>query len=70
MTLGIAVAAEQRPKPELCVVFTDGYTPWPDEPVGGMTVVAALVADGRDYLPPTPEWMVRVECDDVAATVR
>ena len=40
------------------------------EPVGGMTVVAALVADGRDYLPPTPEWMVRVECDDVAATVR
>ncbi|HNP58611.1 MAG TPA: VWA-like domain-containing protein [Gordonia sp. (in: high G+C Gram-positive bacteria)] len=70
MTLGISVAEELRPKPELCVVFTDGYTPWPDEPVGGMTVVAALVADGRDYLPPTPEWMVRVECDDVAATVR
>ena len=52
MTLGISVAEELRPKPELCVVFTDGYTPWPDEPVGGMTVVAALCRR-RPRLPAT-----------------
>lgn len=29
MRIGIAAASAQRPRPDLIVVFTDGYTPWP-----------------------------------------
>jgi predicted metal-dependent peptidase len=32
MGAGIAAAAELRPRPHIIVVFTDGYTPWPDRP--------------------------------------
>lgn len=62
MTVGIAAAAMQRPRPELVVVFTDGYTPWPAAPVPGMTVLAALIGPDHHSLPTTPDWIVRVEC--------
>ncbi|MFT4087579.1 MAG: VWA-like domain-containing protein [Gordonia sp. (in: high G+C Gram-positive bacteria)] len=63
MSIGLAVAAELRPRPELTVVFTDGYTPWPNAAIPGMTVIAALVGAGPAAdLPHTPSWMVRVEC--------
>ncbi|AVM02113.1 hypothetical protein C6V83_08215 [Gordonia iterans] len=65
MALGLAVAAELRPRPELTVVITDGYTPWPNAPIPGMTVIVTVVGHGdREDLPPTPDWMVRVECTD------
>ncbi|WP_298441868.1 VWA-like domain-containing protein, partial [Gordonia sp. (in: high G+C Gram-positive bacteria)] len=65
MSLGLAVTADLRPRPELTIVITDGYTPWPNAPIPGMTVIVTLVGHGhRDDLPPTPAWMVRVDCTE------
>ena len=66
MRVGIAAAAAQRPRPELTIVFTDGFTPWPSLPIPGMTVIAALIGADPDRLPATPAWMTRVECIDDA----
>ncbi len=32
MRVGIERTTQQRPRPEVIVVFTDGYTPWPAPP--------------------------------------
>lgn len=61
MALGIAAAAVLQPRPELTVVLTDGYTPWPADPVPGMSVIAALIGDDRHFLPETPAWISRIE---------
>lgn len=47
MRLAVRQLFDQRrkPKPELLVVITDGYTDWP-EPVKGVRMVAALTAHG------------------------
>jgi hypothetical protein len=62
MRVGIAEALRLRPGPEVVVVLTDGYTPWPLEPPPGVAVVAGLLGRDRATLPETPPWMVRVEC--------
>jgi predicted metal-dependent peptidase len=62
MRVGLAVAAELRPRPDLVVVFTDGWTPWPETPPTGAAVVAAILGRDRSELPPTPGWATRVEC--------
>jgi len=62
MTAGLAAAGDLRPKPDLIVVFTDGYTPWPAEPPPGSAVVAAMLGRGGHALPSTPRWATRVEC--------
>jgi predicted metal-dependent peptidase len=59
---GIGAAAALRPRPEIVVVFTDGYTPWPETPPPGSAVIAALLARDGQPLPPTPPWVARVEC--------
>jgi len=58
MGVGIRAAAEDRPRPDVAVVITDGHTPWPDAPPDGMRVVVCLVGDGT-----VPGWAktVRVE---------
>lgn len=44
MCVGIEAAAELPRTPNVCVVITDGYTPWPSAPVRrGMKVVACIV---------------------------
>ena len=62
MRVGIGLAAAARPRPDLITVFTDGWTPWPDEPPAGITVIAALLGHRQIDLPPTPAWVTRVEC--------
>jgi predicted metal-dependent peptidase len=62
MRVGLTAAGELRPRPDLVVVFTDGYTPWPDTPPTGAAVVAANLGRERDVLPPSPGWATRVEC--------
>ena len=55
MRTGLEAAAKLRPAPQVCVVVTDGWTPWPDRPPRGMKVVVALTGDGK-----TPDWATTV----------
>ena len=43
MRIGVDKALERRPRPRIVIVFTDGYTPWHDEPPMGVKVIAVLV---------------------------
>lgn len=62
MREGIAVASATRPRPDLIVILTDGYTPWPATPPPGSAVICAILGrEGYDF-PPTPAWATRVEC--------
>ncbi len=62
--LRVALAALDtlRPRPTLAVVFTDGYTPWPDAPPPGCAVVVALLLHAEQEAPPVPEWATLIEC--------
>jgi predicted metal-dependent peptidase len=62
MRVGLRAAADLRPRPDLVVVFTDGWTPWPDAGPTGAAVVAAILGRDRAELPPSPPWATRVEC--------
>ncbi|MEQ7845765.1 vWA domain-containing protein [Nocardioides kribbensis] len=62
LRVGLRAASDLKPRPDLVVVFTDGYTPWPDTPPPGSAVVAAILGRRGDPLPPTPAWAKRVEC--------
>lgn len=62
MRAGITAAAELRPRPDVIVVFTDGYTPWPDQAPPGSVVIAALLGRPEHTLPPSPDWARRIEC--------
>ncbi|RHW25409.1 hypothetical protein D0Z08_19470 [Nocardioides immobilis] len=62
LRVGLAAADAERPRPEVVVVFTDGYTPWPRQPPIGSTVIVALLGREGDQLPPTPAWATRIEC--------
>jgi predicted metal-dependent peptidase len=62
MRVGINAAAALRPRHDLVIVLTDGYTPWPASPPPGAAVVVALLGRDRRELPPTPPWATRVEC--------
>jgi predicted metal-dependent peptidase len=42
MRVGIAAAEASRPRPDVVVVLTDGYTPWPEHPTRARLVVAII----------------------------
>lgn len=58
MGRGLEAAARLRPAPQVAVVITDGYTPWPDRAPRGMKVIVALTGSGE-----VPDWarVVKVE---------
>ena len=58
MVVGIRAAEGLRPKPEVVIVLTDGYTPWPNVPPRGIRVVAGLIGEGSVSV---PEWMKAVQ---------
>ncbi|MGH3171769.1 MAG: VWA-like domain-containing protein, partial [Trebonia sp.] len=62
MGAGISAAYSLRPRPAVCVVLTDGYTPWPSDAPKGMRVVTGLLGDNA---PEGPAWArsVRVTAD-------
>lgn len=63
LRIGLAAIADERPRPDVAIVLTDGDTPWPESPPPGAAVIVALLGRrGLDVLPPTPDWAVRVEC--------
>lgn len=59
MRLGIAMA--ERDRADLCVVLTDGYTPWPSTPPQVPVVVVLIGREGEVARIPTPPWAHRVE---------
>jgi predicted metal-dependent peptidase len=68
MGAGIAAAAELRPRPDIIVVLTDGWTPWPDQPPARTRVIIGLLREGFDLdESATPEWARTVLIDPAAA---
>jgi len=63
MGQGIDAARALKPRPNVVVLLTDGYTPWPAEPPMGIRVVVGLLREGG---PPPPAWTRVVQIDKVA----
>ncbi|MCB0922560.1 MAG: hypothetical protein KDC08_12205 [Actinobacteria bacterium] len=60
MGVGIKGALALRPTPQTVIVLTDGFSPWPSLPAP-VPVIAGVLGRRREHLPPTPEWVQRVE---------
>jgi predicted metal-dependent peptidase len=63
MGAGLAAAAKLRPRPDLVVVLTDGFTPWPAAAPDGIRVIVGLMSPGGR----TPAWAKTVLVGDAAA---
>jgi predicted metal-dependent peptidase len=59
MAVGIDAALDHRPEPDVVVVLTDGFTPWPPARPPRVTVVAGLLCGDTDP-PPPPAWVTPV----------
>lgn len=54
MRVGIEAALEGKDKAQVVIVLTDGYTPWPSEPLKNATLIVGLTDEtARDQV---PEW--------------
>lgn len=63
---GIARALALRPRPSVVVVLTDGYTPWPPEPVRSARVIVGLIRRGPaggGFWDAPPQWARTVHLD-------
>ena len=56
MRVGIAAAQQQRPRPDLLVLLTDGFTPYPTTPTPQRLIVGLVGTQP----PPTPAWATRL----------
>jgi predicted metal-dependent peptidase len=66
MGAGLDAAAALRPRPDLIIVLTDGFTPWRSAPPRGIRVVVGLMdRSGR-----TPDWAETVLVGDMAGAAR
>lgn len=57
MRVGINEALRARPQPDVIVVLTDGYTPWPQTP----TAVPLVVALVGEHTGQAPKWATTVQ---------
>ena len=53
-------AHHSRPRPDVTIVLTDGYSPWHGTPPPGVRVVAGIIGGNRQGV---PEWMRTVHID-------
>lgn len=68
MRIGIRAALKTKPKPQVIIVFTDGYTPWPEHPIPGVTLIACIVEDERGNPGDTssvPKWARCVDISEI-----
>lgn len=56
MGVGITKASELRPRPDIIIVLTDGYTPWPDTPPPQRVIVGII----NDEDMGAPAWAKKV----------
>jgi len=64
MGIGIAAAAELRPRPNAIVVITDGYTPWPADRGRTPPTVAVIVGQAAEHVADhVPSWIKPVVVD-------
>lgn len=62
MRIGIDAALKTRPRPNIVVVLTDGYTPWPKKKEGRYELVVGIVGNCHDYVRrKVPNWAHIVE---------
>ncbi len=63
MGTGLEVAARLHPRPQVVVVLTDGYTPWPTEAPGGASVIIGLLGEEATWAGErsVPRWARAVE---------
>lgn len=64
MRVGIKAAAELKPRVDIIMTITDGFTPWPKEPPADnpyATYIVLLVGNARARRVNPPEWMTSVE---------
>lgn len=59
MRVGIAAAQARRPAPDVIVVLTDGFTPWPAQPTRARLVIGLIGAHVADPTS-TPPWATTV----------
>ncbi|SNX54183.1 VWA-like domain-containing protein [Thermoanaerobacterium sp. RBIITD] len=59
MGVGIKAAMSLKPRPNVCIVLTDGYTPWPDTPPQKMKVIAGLLSE-ENATWQVPKWAKKV----------
>lgn len=66
MGVGLAAAVDHRPRPQVVVVLTDGWSPWPDEPPPGVTTIVGLLPDDAGEPPVPPAWArtIRIPAPD------
>jgi predicted metal-dependent peptidase len=57
MRVGIAAAMVGKPQPDMVIVLTDGYTPWPDRPLGKTKLLAVIINGNGEG---SPEWMSKI----------
>ena len=62
MRVGIDRAVRGRRRPDVVVVVTDGYTPWPHRPPPGVALVVALLHRRGTHPPSAPSWARVVTC--------
>jgi hypothetical protein len=56
MRQGFDAAAALRPRPDLIVVLTDGWTPWPERRPAGSTVIVGLIGAEATETDAVPAW--------------
>ncbi len=62
MAKAIETALQSPARPDLVVVITDGFTPWPTRRPSRPVIVALLPS--MMSRPPTPSWARTVDIDD------
>jgi predicted metal-dependent peptidase len=60
MMVGIRTAATQKPKPNLIIVITDGYTNWDMQQPSNTPPVIAVLTNKRSETPPSWIYSIRV----------